>query len=162
MLPVQPRTTKIRQVSSSVATVIPEIGFDDEPISPVRRDETVTKRNPKTTIRIAAAMRAEKPVPPTYSGLEKAMALRATVARTRREITELQRQLSTITEDQGRLRANLKEMPSTAKAYKRYLEKFDQQETQIETYQADIKKLQAQEHSQQKAFEEFLAGFSAE
>jgi hypothetical protein len=53
-------------------------------------------------------------------------------------------------------------MPSTAKAYKRYLEKFDQQETQIEKYQADIKKLQAQEHTQQKAFDDFLVGFSAE
>ena len=31
-----------------MATVIPEIGLEDEPISPVRRDETVTKRNPKT------------------------------------------------------------------------------------------------------------------
>ena len=34
--------------SSSVATVIPEIGFDDEPISPVSRDETVTNRKPKS------------------------------------------------------------------------------------------------------------------
>ena len=33
---------------SSVATVMPEIGFDDEPISPQIRDETVTKKNPKS------------------------------------------------------------------------------------------------------------------
>ena len=46
--PTQPSRTKIRQVSSSVATVIPEIGFDDEPISPVSREETVTNRNPKS------------------------------------------------------------------------------------------------------------------
>ncbi len=95
-------------------------------------------------------------------GLQKAMELRWATEKTRREIGELQRQLNTITQDQVRLRANLKEMPSTAKAYKRYLEKFDQQETQIEKYQADIKKLQAQEHTQQKAFEDFLVGFTAE
>src|SRR6266513_339651 len=41
---------KTRQVSNSVATVMPEIGFDDEPISPVKRDETVTNRKPKATI----------------------------------------------------------------------------------------------------------------
>jgi hypothetical protein len=35
-------------------------------------------------------------------------------------------------------------------------------ETQIEKYQADIKKLQATEHQQRKEFEDFLAGFSAE
>ncbi len=44
---------KTPQVSSSVATVIPEMGFDEDPISPVRRELTVTNRKPKTTIRIA-------------------------------------------------------------------------------------------------------------
>jgi septal ring factor EnvC (AmiA/AmiB activator) len=83
-------------------------------------------------------------------------------ARARREIGELERQLKTITDDQARLRANLKEMPSSAAAYKRYLEKFDQQETQIEEYQASIKKLQAVEHDQRKKFDDFLADFSAE
>jgi hypothetical protein len=95
-------------------------------------------------------------------GLQRVMALRWDVAKTRREIAEQQRQLNTITQDQIRLRANLKEMPSTAKAYKRYLEKFDQQETQIEQYQADIKKLQSTEHSQQKQLDDFLASFTAE
>ena len=84
------------------------------------------------------------------------------MSKTQREIAEQQRQLKTITEDQGRLRANLKEMPPTAAAYKRYLEKFDQQETQIEKYQADIKKMQETEHQQRKEFEDFLANFSAE
>src|SRR6266550_2559779 len=44
---VQPMIRNTRQVSSKVATVIPEIGFDEEPTSPVNRDDTVTKRNPK-------------------------------------------------------------------------------------------------------------------
>jgi hypothetical protein len=95
-------------------------------------------------------------------GLRRALELRGELAKTRREIAEQQRQLTTITDDQARLRANLKEMPSTAQAYKRYLEKFDQQETQIERYQADLKQLQATEHRQRKAFEDFLAAFSAE
>ena len=82
--------------------------------------------------------------------------------KTQREIAEQQLQLKTITDDQARLRANLKEMPPTAAAYKRYLDKFDTQETQIEKYQADIKKMQETEHQQQKEFEDFLANFSAE
>src|SRR5258705_8871260 len=36
------------QVRMSVAIVIPEIGFDEEPMRPVIRDETVTKKKPKT------------------------------------------------------------------------------------------------------------------
>src|SRR5678815_6034841 len=50
---VQPRARKTRHVISKVATVIPDIGFDDEPTSPVSRDETVTNKNPNTMIRIA-------------------------------------------------------------------------------------------------------------
>jgi hypothetical protein len=95
-------------------------------------------------------------------GLQRAMSLRWDVNKTRREFAELQRQLNAITEDQKRLRANLKELPATAKAYKRILEKLDEQEPQIEKYQADIKKLQTLEHTQQKAFDDFLANFSAE
>src|SRR6516165_3244506 len=53
---VHPIIRKTRQVSSSVATVIPEIGFDEESISPVSRDETVTNRNPNATIRTAPTM----------------------------------------------------------------------------------------------------------
>ncbi len=53
-LPVQPSATNIRQVRISVAMVIPEIGLDEVPISPVMRDETVTNRNPKTITRMAA------------------------------------------------------------------------------------------------------------
>src|SRR5437879_332722 len=40
--PVCPMTKKMTQVNSKVAMVMPEIGFDEEPISPVRREDTVT------------------------------------------------------------------------------------------------------------------------
>jgi hypothetical protein len=95
-------------------------------------------------------------------GLTQAMELRWAVAKTQRDIQELERQLKVIVDDQVRLRANLKEMPPTAEAYKRYLKKFDDQETQIEKYQADIKKLQGVEFNQKKELDEFLASFSAE
>jgi hypothetical protein len=95
-------------------------------------------------------------------GLQRAMELRLAVEKTKREAAELKRLRDLIVEDQKRLRANLKEMPSTAKAYKRYLEKFDQQETKIEKFQAELKKLEAAQHSQQKGLDDFLASFTAE
>ena len=52
--PVQPSATKIVQVRISVAMVMPETGFEEDPIRPTMRDETVTKKNPKTTTRIDA------------------------------------------------------------------------------------------------------------
>ena len=45
----------MRQVNNSVATVMPEMGFDEDPISPVRRADTTTNKKPKSTIRTAAA-----------------------------------------------------------------------------------------------------------
>ena len=44
----------MRHVRISVAMVIPEIGFDEVPIKPVMREDTVTKRKPKMMTRIAA------------------------------------------------------------------------------------------------------------
>jgi hypothetical protein len=96
------------------------------------------------------------------AGLKQAMDLRWALNKTQREIAEQQKQLNVIVQDQGRLRANLREMPATAAAYKRYLEKFDKQEVEIEKYQADIKKLQETEHQQKKEFEDFLSNFSAD
>jgi hypothetical protein len=100
--------------------------------------------------------------PKVKEGLKQGIALRWAMNKTQRDIADQQLQLKTITDDQTRLRANLKEMPPTAAAYKRYLDKFDQQETQIEKYQTDIKTMQGTEHQQQKEFEDFLNNFSAD
>ena len=95
-------------------------------------------------------------------GLQKAQELRWEWARTQREIAEQQRQLQAITEDQTRLRANLREVPQPSPLHKRYLDKLGKQEDEVEKYRAEVKKLQAQEHEQKKALDEFLASFSAE
>src|SRR5207249_2492671 len=60
--PTQPRSTKIRQVSRSVAIVMPEIGFDDEPITPVIRELTVTNKNPKRTTSTPPTIRPKRSV----------------------------------------------------------------------------------------------------
>jgi hypothetical protein len=74
-------------------------------------------------------------------GLRKAQELRWEWARTQREIAEQQRQLQAVTEDQGRLRANLREVPQSSPLHKRYLDKLNKQEDEVEKYRADIKKL---------------------
>src|SRR5204863_4957716 len=94
--------------------------------------------------------------------LEKAMDLRGKLAVTQREIQQKERELNTITADQDRLRKNLKEMPPEAVAYKRYLKKFDDQETEIERLQKLIKDLQEGEFAQRKDYENFLANLSVE
>lgn len=94
--------------------------------------------------------------------LKRAQELKGKVSLTHRELAQSNRQLQDIVKDQERLRANLKEMPPTAEAYKRYLKKFDQQETEIEKLQSRIKELQETEHQQQKDYDAFLEKLTVE
>ena len=94
--------------------------------------------------------------------LGQAVELKTKLSATQREIQQQERQLKVIVDDQARLRANLKEMPPTAEAYKRYLKKFDDQETQIEDFQKKIKTLQDTEYQQRKSFEDYLGGLDVE
>jgi cytochrome c peroxidase len=53
-------------------------------------------------------------------------------------------------------------MPPTSAAYKRYLDKFDQQETEIEKIQKSIEEKQETVKTQQAAYDDYLAGLSVE
>jgi hypothetical protein len=95
-------------------------------------------------------------------GIQRAWEMRLALGRTRQDLGEARAQLKVLVEDQQRIRANIKELPSTSKAYKRLVEKIDEQEPVIEKHQADVKRLLAQQAAQQKALDDFLASFSAE
>jgi DNA repair exonuclease SbcCD ATPase subunit len=77
-----------------------------------------------------------------------------------RDVLAVTSQLSAITEDQSRLRANFEKMPPTSAAYKRYLEKFDVQESEIEKQQAAIQEKKSAEKALRQEFEEFAAGLN--
>src|SRR5437868_1314119 len=84
----QPSVKKMSETISSVATVMPEIGFDDDPTSPVSRELTVTKRNPSTRMSTAPSMlilnegtsaqtitRPSEPTATTQSGMSRSVRL---------------------------------------------------------------------------------------
>jgi hypothetical protein len=100
--------------------------------------------------------------PAVRQALEEAISLRGKLAQAQRELADVTRQLADIVKDQERLRANLKELPPTAAAYKRYLEKFDQQETQVEKLQTDQKRLQDVEAAARARLEQYLQNLNAE
>jgi septal ring factor EnvC (AmiA/AmiB activator) len=96
------------------------------------------------------------------AALEKAVELRGIWAKTQQDLAQVQKQLKDITDDQARLRANIKELPSTSPVYKKYLDKFEKQEGEIEEMQATIKKLQDEEHKQRQGFENYLGSLDVE
>jgi len=96
------------------------------------------------------------------SAIEKAGELKGKLSATQRDLSHVNQQLKDITDDQVRLRANLKEMPPTAVAYKRYLDKFDKQETEIEQLRDKIKQLQATELQQRRDLDGYLVSLTIE
>jgi hypothetical protein len=100
------------------------------------------------------------------SGVKKALqdaaARKAELAKIQQELNHVNQQLNDITQDQARLRANLREMPQTAAAYKRYLEKFDKQETEIEDLRKQQKELQATELNSRQDFDAFLRNLTVD
>jgi Domain of unknown function (DUF4139) len=94
--------------------------------------------------------------------LAQARAFKGKLSATQQEIAPKEQRLKEIASDQERLRANLEKVPPTSEAYKRYLKKFDTQESEIEQLQEAVKKLQEQERTQQKSYEKFLAELNVE
>jgi hypothetical protein len=93
-------------------------------------------------------------------------AVRASLARIRGEleshtaaeaaIAGEDKALKAIIEDQGRIRENIERVPKESAAYKRYLQKFDDQETEIEKRRAKVAELQEQTEKGRKALDEYL------
>ena len=100
--------------------------------------------------------------PKLKEALNRALDFKAKLAATRRDLAQVDKQLKAITDDQTRLRANLGQVPPTSAAYKRYLEKFDTQETEIEKLQKSIDEKQEAERTQQAAYDDYLAGLTVE
>jgi hypothetical protein len=101
-------------------------------------------------------LRAKVTSPKVKAALEEALKRKAKLAETRHEIQEEQNALQVIDKDQARMRENMARVPQTSQAYRRYLQKFDDQETDIEKRRDRITKLQVSAEEERKAYESFL------
>jgi hypothetical protein len=100
--------------------------------------------------------------PEVIAALKKSQDLKFKMGETQRELGLARQQLADIERDQTRIRANLKDTPATAAAYKKYLEKLDAQEGEIDKLTAKVKELQESENQQRKEYENYLANLSVE
>jgi hypothetical protein len=114
------------------------------------------------TIRVFLNANSAVISPKVKEAVQGALDLTGKVSLTQRELQQKNRQLNEIVQDQTRLRANLREMPPTAEAYKRYLKKFDDQETEIEQLRETIKQLQNTEHQHKLALDAYLTKLNVE
>jgi len=96
------------------------------------------------------------------AALKTVLQMQEKLAAIQQDQAQKQQELQAITADQQRLRANLKEMPESAATYKRYLAKFDSQETEIEKLQEHIKARQNAEQQQRREMENYLKQLDVE
>jgi hypothetical protein len=88
--------------------------------------------------------------------LKKIIETREKLATIHGEVKTMEERLKGITEDQVRLRANIERVPKDSEVYKRYLAKFDTQETQIEKLQAELEEKKEYLRAHQKEFENMV------
>jgi hypothetical protein len=100
--------------------------------------------------------------PALKAALHKAADLKGAAEAAAEEVRNRRRELTDLVNDQGRLRENLKAVPKDSAAYKRYLDKFDAQETQVEKLNENIKQLWQRAHQEQKTYENYVAGLTVE
>jgi hypothetical protein len=111
---------------------------------------------------IRILLRSTVTSPKVKAALEKAVEMRTRLAGTQNEIVAVEKRLKAIADEQIRLRANLERLPKESAAYKRAVDKFDTQETEIEQLQEQLKKLQETTKERQQEYDDFLTALTVE
>jgi hypothetical protein len=96
------------------------------------------------------------------AALTKAIALSTKVVDTAKQLGDSEKSLKVVSDDQARLRENLRIIPQTSDPYKKFLDKFVTQETEIEDLQKNIRQVQATLLAAQREYDVFIANLNAE
>jgi hypothetical protein len=94
--------------------------------------------------------------------IAKALEFRAKVEDAQKGIAEQEAALKEIADDQERIRKNIEKAPKESETFKRYLKKFDDQETEIEKRQARLKELKADLSKHEKALKDYVESAKVE
>jgi len=94
--------------------------------------------------------------------LIKAMQFKSAMTDTDRQISDKQQQVSQITQEQNRIRENMKTVDKGSQYYGRLMTKLNDQETQLEKLGQDIDGLHKQRDDQRKALEDYLINLNVQ
>jgi hypothetical protein len=105
----------------------------------------------------------EPSLPPAVkAALERVKAIEANRLDAQKSMAEETAALKEIVEEQSRLRANLATLPKESDAFKRFVKKFDDQETEIEKRRARVKELEVSRDKLAKDLAALLKDLKAE
>lgn len=111
---------------------------------------------------IELLIRSSVASPKLSEELRKVIESKKRLSDTQKELTRLRSQFNETTQEQNRIRTSLEKVPANTSLHKRYLQKLDTLETEIETLQKQIKENQEKEKKQEAEFEKYLADLTVE
>jgi len=100
--------------------------------------------------------RARTTSPAVTEALAEVVRRKQEIERILREKTERDQEINAIGQEQARIRENMGRLERTSDLYTRYVQKFSQQETRVETLRQEIAERQAQEQKARLALDEYL------
>jgi predicted nuclease with TOPRIM domain len=104
-----------------------------------------------------------KEAPPALKAkLTEALKVKGSWDKVRQDVQAANTRIQAITQDQQRLRSNMRELPRDSDLFKRYLKTLEEQEKEMDELQTKLKALQADETKARSAYDDFLANLSAE
>ncbi|MCX7432375.1 MAG: hypothetical protein NTY17_15455 [Planctomycetia bacterium] len=100
--------------------------------------------------------RARGTSPAVKESLAEVIRRKQEIERIAREKTEREQEINAIGQEQARIRENMGRLERTSDLYTRYVQKFSQQETRVETLREEIAQRQTQEQQARQAFDTYL------
>jgi hypothetical protein len=111
---------------------------------------------------IAYFIRAEKVSAKVKEALQKVFELRNKVSQTAAERGRKEQRVNEITQEQARIRENMKVLNQNSEVYKNYEKEFVQQDTDIKNIRKEIETIRATEARQQKDLNDYLLSLDIE
>jgi DNA repair exonuclease SbcCD ATPase subunit len=100
--------------------------------------------------------RARGTSPAVKESLAEVIRRKQEIERIVREKTEREQEINAIGQEQARIRENMSRLERTSDLYTRYVQKFSQQETRVETLREEIAQRQTQEQQARQALDTYL------
>ena len=124
-------------------------------------DQSIALSNLPTD-RIQIYLRSRVTSDELKKALSRLIEMRVELDRVRAELQRAQTELNEATQEQARVRDNLKALQANTDAHRRQMQKFDDYETEIEKGRSEIRNLRDQEQRQSDAVDQYLIALTLE
>jgi hypothetical protein len=111
---------------------------------------------------IAYYLKAAKVSDKVKQALERVVQLRNAIGQTAAERGRKEQRVNEITQEQARVRENMKVLNQNSEVYKNYEKEFVQQDTEIKSIRKEIEAIRATEAKQQRELNDYLVGLEVE